>query len=122
MTNNFTWDSFSTLLTVFRVSNYGTVLYIESIQYTPDGRSLIKTKGERRFEIQNIRMHDGIDMACIEFITDKPIADGQFNCAVTCVYIIFCLLAMLFKKAENEVYQLAKTWFAALSNATKVLE
>ena len=110
------------MLIVFRVSNYGTVLYIESIQYTPDGRSLIKTKGERRFEIQNIRMHDGLDMACIEFITDKPIADGQFNCALTCVYILFCLLAALFKKAENEVYQLAKSWFAALSNATKVLE
>lgn len=92
MTNNFTWNLFSTVLIVFRVSNYGTVLYIESIQYTPDGRSLIKTKGERRFEIQNIRMHDGLDMACIEFITDKPIADSQFNCAVTCVYIYPLLL------------------------------
>lgn len=86
-----------------KVSNYGTVLYIESIQYTPDGRSVIKTRGERRFEVRNIRMHDGLHMASIEFITDDPIVD-----------------VVLFKKMENEVYQLAKKWFAALSNPTKV--
>ena len=63
----------------FRVSNYGTVLYIEMIQYTPDGRSVIKTRGERRFEIQKIRMHDGLHMANIEFIADKPITDGTYS-------------------------------------------
>lgn len=93
MTNDFFWDSFSTLCTIFRVSNYGTVLYIESIQYTPDGRSLIKTRGERRFEIQNIRMPDGVHMACIEFITDIPIANGLFNYPSNsvCVYHFWLL-------------------------------
>lgn len=60
-----------------RASNYGTVLYIESIQYTPDGRSVITTRGERRFEVQNIRIHDGLHMANIEFITDEAMADGK---------------------------------------------
>ena len=91
MTNNFFRDLFSTLCTIFRVSNFGTVLYIESVQYTPDGRSLIKTRGERRFEIQNIRMHDGLHMACIEFITDIPIADGLF----LTVHITYCVYKLL---------------------------
>ena len=55
------------------------MLYIELVQYTPDGRSIIKTRGERRFEIQKIRMHDGLHMANIEFIVDKPIADGKLD-------------------------------------------
>lgn len=35
---------------------------------------------------------------------------------------VYWLLVVLFKKMENEVYQLAKKWFAALSNPTKVCE
>ena len=54
-----------------RACNYGTVLYIESVQYTADGRSVIKTRGERRFEVQSFSMNDGLHMAKIEFIADK---------------------------------------------------
>ena len=95
------------------------MLYIELVQYTPDGRSVIKTKGERRFEIQDIRMYDGLHMATIEFIADEPTTDGKFNSIffknLPCDHLV-----ALLKKTENEVYQLAKKWFAALSNATKV--
>ena len=65
------------LLSMFRVSNYGTVLYIESVQYMPDGRSVIKTRGERRFEIEKVRLHDGLHMATIQFIADVPITNGK---------------------------------------------
>lgn len=110
----------NSLQTIFRVSNYGTVLYIELIQYTPDGRSVIKTRGERRFEIQKIRMHDGLYMANVEFIADKPIADGKSDHFNVFTFYYYCFLVELFKKMESEVYQLAKKWFAALSNAAKV--
>jgi len=61
---------------LLRACNYGTVLYIETVQYTADGRSVIKTRGERRFEIQSLRMHDGLNMAKVEFIADKLVEIG----------------------------------------------
>ena len=31
--------------------DYGTILFISSLEYTPDGRSLVTTVGERRFQV-----------------------------------------------------------------------
>ena len=67
------------------------MLYIESVQYTPDGRSVIKTRGERRFEIQSLRMHDGLHMAKIEFIADQLVEKGVYvNVYVNVVTLNLC--------------------------------
>ena len=56
--------------------DYGTVLFISSLEYTPDGRSLINTLGERRFQVIERGTRDGYAVARIRFITDDPI-DGK---------------------------------------------
>lgn len=63
-------------------------------------------------------MHDGLHIARIDFLTDKPITNGKSEFKNT--YVHFEFSVELFKKLENEVYQLAKQWFIALSNTTKV--
>lgn len=52
--------------------DYGTVLFISSLEYTPDGRSLITTVGERRFQVLERNTRDGYAVARIRFLSDEP--------------------------------------------------
>lgn len=56
-------------------SSYGTVLYINTVEHTPDGRSLITTTGEKRFEVLERGGCDGYSTVRIRFIVDEPITD-----------------------------------------------
>ena len=54
----------------FSFSDYGTVLYISSVEHTPDGRSLLTATGERRFRVVSRSMCDGYHTARISFLHD----------------------------------------------------
>ena len=63
-------------------SDFGTVHYINSVQYTPDGRSLVKTIGERRFKVVGHDMVDGYHQARVKFVFDERVTEqseiGEF--------------------------------------------
>ena len=60
---------------IYRYSSYGTVLYINTAEHTADGRSLITTTGEKRFEVTERFTCDGYNTAKIRFILDNPVTD-----------------------------------------------
>ena len=64
---------------VYRMSftEYGTILFISSLEYTPDGRSLVTTMGERRFRVLQRGSTDGYSTARIQFITDNPVVGDE---------------------------------------------
>lgn len=64
----------------------GTVLHIQSVEYTPDGRSLVTTVGERRFRVLDHRNEDGLTVAKIKFVQDEVIRPEETGvCACMCV-------------------------------------
>ena len=79
----------------FSFSDYGTVLFINSVEYTPDGRSLITTTGERRFKVVGRSMRDGYNCAKIKFVFDEQINDpaqiGKCKCRGVCVCMCVCV-------------------------------
>ena len=52
------------------------------MEYTPDGRSLITTVGERRFRVLETRNEDGLTMAKIKFVQDKVIRPEETGACV----------------------------------------
>ena len=56
----------------------GTVLFISSLEYTPDGRSLVTTLGERRFRVLDRSSLDGYAVAKIQFLSDE-LVQGEEN-------------------------------------------
>ena len=60
----------------FSFSDYGTVLFINSVEYTPDGRSLITTTGERRFKVTGRSLRDGYNCAKINFLYDEQVTNA----------------------------------------------
>lgn len=78
----------------FSFSDYGTVLFINSVEYTPDGRSLITTTGERRFNVIGRSMRDGYNCARIRFVYDESVTDpveiGKETVASSSHIIIAC--------------------------------
>ena len=78
----------------------GTVLHIRSAEYTPDGRSLITTVGERRFRVLETRNEDGLTMAKIKFVQDKVIRPEETGacarvCVCVCERMYACIMASL---------------------------
>ncbi|CAL1540144.1 unnamed protein product [Lymnaea stagnalis] len=55
-------------------SDFGCMLEIRDVQYFPDGRSVVDTKGGRRFKVISRGKRDGYNTAKVEFLSDKPIA------------------------------------------------
>ena len=47
------------------------------MEYTPDGRSLITTTGERRFKVVARSMKDGYNCARISFVYDQPVTNAM---------------------------------------------
>ena len=61
----------------FRFSEYGTMLEIRDIHVFRDGRSVIDTRGRRRFRVVERRVRDGYNVASVEFLKDVPITPDQ---------------------------------------------
>ncbi|XP_033632252.1 LON peptidase N-terminal domain and RING finger protein 3-like [Asterias rubens] len=77
----------------------GCMLEIQQVQHLPDGRSVIKTIGGRRFKVLSTGMRDGYNTALVEFIKDVEVTGDE-------VAIVTAL--------ESEVYQQAQRWFTSL--------
>ena len=56
-------------------ANYGTVLYVNSVESMEDGRFLLSTKGERRFKVHGRGMADGYHTATITFLFDERVTN-----------------------------------------------
>ncbi len=65
------------------------MLYVNSVEYTPDGRSLVKTIGERRFRVVRRDVVDGYDRAWIELVFDERVTDKS-EIGESTVYIYMC--------------------------------
>lgn len=91
----------------FSFSDYGTVLFINSVEYTPDGRSLITTTGERRFKVVGRSMRDGYNCAKIKFIFDEQVTD--------------CTQIALLRALQDDVYEHAQKWLNALPHITRMM-
>ena len=63
------------------------------MEYTPDGRSLITTVGERRFRVLETRNEDGLTMAKIKFVQGKEIRPEETGACV-CVCVSACMRAL----------------------------
>lgn len=60
-------------------SDYGTLLFIRGLVYTPDGRSIVDTIGQQRFRVIERGVRDGYDIARVQLIKDNPIEQDEFN-------------------------------------------
>lgn len=56
---------------------YGTLLHIISIEFMPDGRSLIETRGLSTFRVKDWRMLDGYIVGNVERTDDIPLAEEE---------------------------------------------
>ncbi|XP_022086190.1 LON peptidase N-terminal domain and RING finger protein 3-like [Acanthaster planci] len=77
----------------------GCMLEIQDVEHLPDGRSIIKTIGGRRFKVLSRGMRDGYNTAMVEFIKDVEVTGDE-------VAVVTAL--------EMEVYQQAQSWFNSL--------
>ncbi|XP_072039440.1 LON peptidase N-terminal domain and RING finger protein 3-like [Amphiura filiformis] len=80
-------------------ADFGCMLEIEDVKHLPDGRSIIKTHGGRRFKVNSRSMRDGYNTAKVEFIKDDDISDEEFEEV---------------KAMNSSVYQQAVTWYSNL--------
>ncbi|CAF4638418.1 unnamed protein product, partial [Rotaria magnacalcarata] len=60
-------------------ADYGTLLYIRGLVYTPDGRSIVDTIGQRRFRVIERGMKDGYNVARVQLVKDHPIEQHEFD-------------------------------------------
>ncbi|UJR28094.1 hypothetical protein I4U23_009349 [Adineta vaga] len=60
-------------------ADYGTLLYIRGLVYTPDGRSVVDTIGQRRFRVLERGTRDGYNTAKVELIHDYPVEQHEFD-------------------------------------------
>ena len=60
-------------------SDYGTLLFIRGLVYTPDGRSIVDTIGQQRFRVIERGIRDEYDVARVQLIKDDPIEQEEFN-------------------------------------------
>ena len=56
---------------------YGTLVHINTIEYMPDGRSLVETRGISRFRVKDWDMHDGYIVGNIERLDDISLAEEE---------------------------------------------
>ena len=56
---------------------YGTLVHISNLQYMPDGRSLIETRGISRFRVKHWDMLDGYIVGNIERLNDISLAEEE---------------------------------------------
>ena len=82
--------------------DYGTMMEIISVEFFPDGRSVIDTIGGRRFHVLSRGRRDGYDTAVVEWVSDNldEFEDDQD---------LHELLSV-----NCSVYRLGQVWFSRL--------
>ncbi|KAI4897165.1 hypothetical protein NFI96_015213 [Prochilodus magdalenae] len=83
-------------------ADYGCMLYIRSIHFLPDGRSVVDTIGGKRFRVLSRSMKDGYCTANLEYLQDQRVVDEDELDRLQDLY--------------DQVYNQAKVWFHALEN------
>lgn len=56
-------------------ADYGTMLNIKSVNFLPDGRSIVDTEGGERFHVVSRGMLDGYHTATVEWLKDEQVED-----------------------------------------------
>lgn len=56
-----------------RFVDYGCMLFIRSVHFLPDGRSVVDTIGGKRFRVLSRGMKDGYSTADIEHLEDNRV-------------------------------------------------
>ncbi|CAF3835159.1 unnamed protein product, partial [Adineta steineri] len=87
-------------------ADYGTLLHIRGLIYTPDGRSIVDTIGQRRFRVIERGMKDEYHTARVELIRDHQIEEHEFN--------------DLFQ-FNRDTYNRVREWFDNLDSHRKTL-
>ncbi len=52
-------------------------MFISSLEFTPDGRSLVTTLGEKRFHVLDRNSSDGYAVARIRFLSDEQVVGND---------------------------------------------
>ncbi|XP_078720869.1 LON peptidase N-terminal domain and RING finger protein 3-like [Lampetra fluviatilis] len=80
-------------------AEYGCVLKIRSVEFFPDGRSVLDTEGLRRFRVLARKQKDGYSTADIEYLEDTKVEGAALT--------DLCSL-------HESVYSQASSWFSML--------
>lgn len=56
-------------------ADYGTMLCVQSVDFLPDGRSVVQSIGGRRFHVISRGMVDGYHTATVEWVQDERVDD-----------------------------------------------
>jgi len=87
-------------------ADYGTLLYIRALLYTPDGRSVVDTIGRQRFRVVDRDTRDGYHTAQVQIIRDHPIEPERFD--------------ELYQLNRN-TYNRVRNWFDQLDRYRQIL-
>uniref|UniRef100_H2Z0D9 RING-type domain-containing protein n=1 Tax=Ciona savignyi TaxID=51511 RepID=H2Z0D9_CIOSA len=82
----------------------GTTLRVKNVKFFPDGRSVVDSVGNRRFQTTNCQKRDGYHVATLKYIEDKKIAESQ---------------VANMKRIIDKVYSEAEEWFASVAAPLK---
>lgn len=85
-------------------AEYGTMLEIRDVEYTPDGRSVVNTVGSRRFKIESKSVKDGYNTAAVEFLQDEGIPSNHLGET---------------RRLHDAVHRVASLWFESVEPTTK---
>lgn len=58
-------------------ADYGTILNVQTVNFLPDGRSIVHTVGGRRFHVISRGMVDGYHTAAVEWVQDERVDDEE---------------------------------------------
>ena len=58
-------------------ADYGTMLNVQTVNFLPDGRSIVHTVGGRRFHVLSRGVIDGYHTATVEWVEDERVDDEE---------------------------------------------
>ncbi|XP_068678317.1 LON peptidase N-terminal domain and RING finger protein 1-like [Montipora foliosa] len=58
-------------------ADYGTMLNVQTVNFLPDGRSIVHTVGGRRFHVLSRGVTDGYHTATVEWVEDERVDDEE---------------------------------------------
>jgi hypothetical protein len=86
-------------------AEFGTMVEIQDVSYSPDGRAVVNSVGGRRFRVLERSMRDGYNTAKVEYIRDSPETEPV---------AVASLVAL-----ESCTYDVAHHWFTSLPASKK---
>ena len=81
-----------------RFASVGTILYINDVNFLPDGRSTVQTVGSKRFRVVERGLRDGYDTAKVIWLDDE--CDETDYTELN--YEVYNMMAQWFEKLPNE--------------------